>query len=227
MKPTVLVKLAPTAEQHAALLRTMERFNAACNTIAEVAFAEHRANTIELQKLVYYAIRQLFGRSSQMAIRAIAKVAEAYKRDQAVKPAFRPHGALVSAKRSYTCPTLDRVWLLTLDGRAIMAFRCGAYAEGMLQRRRGQADLLYRTRTDTCFLAVTMDAPETARDETSDYVGVDLGVMTLAATSDGEFLNPSAGLKHAHIYQARSHQPSARTLPALPCQAPEEGHAIG
>ena len=38
MNLTLLVKLQPDAEQLAALLETMERFNAACNAIAEVAF---------------------------------------------------------------------------------------------------------------------------------------------------------------------------------------------
>lgn len=82
MKQVIVLKLAPTPEQHAALLRTLETFNAACNEIAAVAFAERTANKIELQKLVYYDIRHRFCLSAQMCIRAIAKVAEAYKRDR-------------------------------------------------------------------------------------------------------------------------------------------------
>src|SRR5579859_3726448 len=144
MKQTVLVKLAPTPEQHAALLRTLEAFNAACNAIAAVAFAEHTANKIELQKLMYYDIRQQFGLSAQMTIRAIAKVAEAYKRDRKIKPAFRPHGAMTYDERICSFPRLDRVSLLTLDGRAVMPFRFGAYQAARLDRIRGQADLLYR-----------------------------------------------------------------------------------
>jgi putative transposase len=204
MKQTVLVKLAPTPAQHASLLRTLEACNAACNAVAEVAFAHHLANKIELQKLVYYNIRQQFGLSAQMAIRAIAKVAEAYKRDKKIKPSFRPHGAMVYDERIYNFPTVDRVSLLTLDGRVIVPFRFGAYAEGMMQRRRGQCDLLYRKSTDTFFLAVTVDAPEPTPDDASDYVGVDLGIITLAATRDGEFLNHSTGPKHAHVNQVRA-----------------------
>lgn len=79
LKQTLLVKLAPTPDQHAALLRTLETFNAACNRIAAVAFAERNANKLQLQKLVYYEVRRDFGLSAQMAIRAIAKVSEAYK----------------------------------------------------------------------------------------------------------------------------------------------------
>ena len=44
------LKLAPNPEQHAALLATLERFKAACNAIAQVAFAERLANKIALQK---------------------------------------------------------------------------------------------------------------------------------------------------------------------------------
>jgi len=65
MKLTLAIKLAPSPEQHEALVATLERFNAACNAIAEVAFREHLANKIALQKLVYYAVRERFGLSSR------------------------------------------------------------------------------------------------------------------------------------------------------------------
>src|SRR5258708_36119148 len=99
MKLTLAFKLAPSPEQHAALVATLERFNAACNAIAAVAFREHLANKIALQKIVYYAVRERFGLSSQMTVRAIAKVVEAYKRDKSIKPTFRAHGALTYDER--------------------------------------------------------------------------------------------------------------------------------
>jgi predicted transposase len=206
MKQTVLVKLAPTPDDHAALLRTLEAFNAACNDIAGVAFREHSASKIDLQKLVYYDIRQRFGLSAQMTIRAIAKVAESYKRDKRLQPRFRPHSAMVYDERICSFPGPDRVSLLTLDGRVEVPFRFGAYAAGMLQRKRGQADLLYRQSRGTFFLAVTVDVPEPEPDEPqpTDYLGVDLGVITLAASSDDEFLNHSAGPKHTHVNQVRA-----------------------
>ena len=74
MKQTLLVTLAPTPDQHAALLRTLEAFNAAGNAIAAVAFQERCANKLALQRLVYYDIRAQCALSSQMTIRAISKV---------------------------------------------------------------------------------------------------------------------------------------------------------
>ena len=76
MKQTLLVKLAPSPEDHAALLRTLERFNPACNASEQVAYEHRVANKLRLQPLVYYDIRDCFGLSSQLAIRAIATVSE-------------------------------------------------------------------------------------------------------------------------------------------------------
>jgi predicted transposase len=204
MKQTLLIKLAPTSEQHASLLRTLETFNAACNDLAGTAFSERCASKVDLQKLVYYDIRQRFGLSSQMAIRAIAKVVESYKRDKRIKPSFRPYGAMVYDERICSFPGPDRVSLLTLHGRVVVPFRFGAYAAGRMDRIRGQADLLYRETSNTFFLAITVDAPEPEIPEAEEFLGVDLGVITLAATSDGDFLNRTSGPTHAHINQVRA-----------------------
>src|SRR5262249_24994377 len=59
--------------------------------------------------------------------------------------------------------------------------------------------VLYRA--GTCYLSCTVDAPEPSQGEADEYVGVDVGVTTLAATSDGELLNQSTGPKPAHINQ--------------------------
>ena len=96
----------------------------------------------------------------------------------------------------------DRASLLTLDGRVEVPFRFGTYAEGMLQRTRGQADLLYRN--DTFFLAITVDAPEPTPTDTDDFVGVDLGIISWRPPSDGEFLNYRLVPKHPMCNQVRA-----------------------
>ena len=111
--------------------------------------------------------------SAQMTIRAIAKVAEAYKRDREKRPTFRAHGAMTYDERILSFPRVDRASLLTLDGRVEVPFRFGAYQEARLDRMRGQADLLCRNGTFS--LACTVDAPEAAPSEPDEYLGVDLG----------------------------------------------------
>ena len=77
----------------------MERFNDACNFVSEVAFEHRLPNKIKLQKLIYREVREKFGLSAQLAIRAIAKVVEVYKRDKNIKPKFKSHGAVVYDQR--------------------------------------------------------------------------------------------------------------------------------
>ncbi len=202
MKQVLVVKLAPEPDQYVALLRTLETFNAACNAIAGVAFEQRTANKIELQKLVYYDIRHRFSLSAQMCIRAIAKVAEAYKRDREQRPAFRAHGAMTYDERILSFPRVDRASLLTLDGRVEIPCRYGAYQQARLDRVRGQADLLYRN--GTFYLACTVDAPEPTPDEASEYLGVDLGVVNIATTSDGEIVNQGQSCLHAHVNMVRA-----------------------
>lgn len=184
MKQTVLVKLQPNPEQATSLLRTMERFNAACDAIAVTAFREKTASKVLLQKFVYHDIRDAFGLSSQLTIRAIAKTCESYKRDKSIQPTFRPHGAIVYDERVMSWKEADRVSLLTLDGRIIIPVRFGAYAEGRRERMRGQADLIYRD--GKFFLACTVDAPEADPFEPEGWMGIDLGMVQIATTNDGD-----------------------------------------
>src|SRR3989442_14811288 len=76
MKQTMLLKLAPTDNQHQALLDTMHAFNAACNAVAAQAFAAQVANKFALQKMTYGALRTTYHLPAQLAIRAISKTSE-------------------------------------------------------------------------------------------------------------------------------------------------------
>src|SRR3989449_7569056 len=119
MKQTMLLKLAPTTEQAQTLLVTMHAFNAACNYIASVAFAEKTANKFELQKLVYSELRSTYKLAAQLAIRAISKAGEAYKRDKSIQPTFQPEGAIIYDERVMSFKGLLTVSLLTIQGRVL------------------------------------------------------------------------------------------------------------
>jgi putative transposase len=180
---TLPVKLAPTTEQARSLLGTIERFNAACDWIGGIAFRERCANKVVLQKLVYYEVRARFGLAAQLSIRAISKVVEAYKRDKAIRPCFRPHGAVPYDERIMSWKGVEHVSLLTLDGRAIVPVVLAPYQAARLDRRAGQADLVYRD--GAFYLYVTVEVPEPPPAEVPDYLGVDLGIKNIAASSDG------------------------------------------
>jgi len=184
MMQTLKVKLEATPEQYQALLKTMHQFNAACNFVAEKAFELHTANKIELQRVVYHQIREQFGISAQMAVRAISKVAEAYKRDKSIKPEFDQDGAVIYDQRIMSWKGLDRVSLLTLQGRQTIPVRFGDYQKARLDRVRGQADLILRK--GVFYLCVVVDVPVPQKIQPTNALGVDLGIKNIAVDSTGE-----------------------------------------
>lgn len=185
MLVTELLKLAPSAEQAEALLSTMRACNAASNRVAEVAFDLRTANKIRLQGEIYVELRERFGLSAQMAVRAIAKTCEAYKRDKSIRPTFRPLGAVQYDQRILSWKGRDRVSILTLAGRIeIPALYQGRWRAAPGAAIRGQADLIYRDAK--FYIAVTIDIPDPGDlAEPVDWLGVDLGVANIATDSDG------------------------------------------
>lgn len=183
MLQTIMVKLNPSEEQHTVLVKTMSKFNEACNHIAAIAFEHKCANKINLQKIVYYDVRKQFGLSAQMTIRAIAKVVEAYKRDKSTKPSFRLDGAVVYDQRILSWRGLEAVSILTIEGREIIPVRIGEYQTARMDRVRGQVDLIIRN--GIFYLAVVVDVPEETPFDPVGTLGVDLGIVNLATDSDG------------------------------------------
>jgi putative transposase len=200
MKQTMLLKLAPTEDQHRALLDTMHAFNAASTYVAEIAFAEKTANKFELQKLVYGELRTTYKLPAQLAIRAISKASEVYKRDKSIQPSFRPEGAIVYDPRVMAFKGLNTVSLITLSGRVLVPFRVGGYQQARMDRIKGQADLL--SRAGVFYLAVTLDIPEPPLDASDGTLGVDLGIINLATDSEGESFSGEAVEKNRKRHAA-------------------------
>ena len=182
---TVKIKLLATQEQHDLLLTTMERFNEACNYISEVAWANQKFGKVGLQKILYYDVREKFGLSAQMTVRAVGKVSESYKIDRKVKHSFKSHGAMVYDQRIMAVKGADRVSILTLEGRILIPIVYGEFRKLEQERLKGQADIIYQN--GVFYLMLVIDLPEEhMMEQTDGTLGVDLGVVNLATTSDGE-----------------------------------------
>ncbi len=184
MKLTLQTQLLPNDGQAAKLKATVERFNEAANFAAGVAFGRKLSNKVELQKIVYRDLREHFDLSSQMAVRCIAQVCEAYKRDKTIRPVFRPDAAMPHDQRTMSFKGPDRVSLLTLEGRVIVPVVMGKYQAERLTNAKGQADLVLRF-DGRWFLLVTVDVPDEAPIPATDFIGIDLGIINIATDSDG------------------------------------------
>jgi IS605 OrfB family transposase len=191
MKLVVQTQLLPDPDQDRKLRAVVGQFNAAANFAAGVAFADRTANVYEVRKLAYAEIRERFGLSSQMAQLAIKAACDAYRRDKSIRPVFRPDAAIVYDQRVMSFKGIDRVSLLTLEGRVVVPFVFGKYSDERFKLPKGQSDLILRE-DGKWILLVTVDVPDGTEFPVPDFLGVDMGIANIAADSDPES-EPSSG----------------------------------
>jgi putative transposase len=188
MKLTLQIQLLPTAKQKPVLLSTMERFNEAATFAAKVGFEAGVRSQPAIHHRCYREIRERFGLSAQMAVRAIGKAVETlaslHSKGEKVCPAFKSRGAITYDDRIMGFKGLDKVSLWTLSGRMILPLIYGEYQGERFDRLKGQADLVYRG--GKFYLYATVDIPEDAPIEVKDFRGIDLGVVNLATDDTGE-----------------------------------------
>jgi putative transposase len=198
MNLTVKIKLLPSEDQKQMLRDTMKAFNEACNYVSDVAYKVKTASQVRLHHECYYSVREQFGLSAQMAVRAIGKVVESLRRDRAKHHLFKPYGAIVLDNRLLSFKGMDRVSILTLQGRQIMPFACGEYGQQRLIRVRGQADLVLID--GKFYLLQNCVMPDPEIKEATDFLGVDLGIVNIASDSDGEVYSGAQvnGLRRRH-----------------------------
>jgi IS605 OrfB family transposase len=183
MKLTLQLQLIPTDQQKAMLLDTMARFNEAASFAARLGFEAGVFSQPSIHKLAYAEIRQRFGLSAQLAVRAIGKAVEVFRRDKEICPVFKPRGAITYDERILSFKGLDKVSLWTLQGRIILPLVYGEYQKQRFDRLKGQVDLV--SRGGKFYLFATVELPEKAPIEVKDFLGVDLGIANLATDSDG------------------------------------------
>ena len=180
---TVKTKLVTNQEQHDSLLKTMEKFNEACNFISVFAFKKKIFGKIGIQKELYYEIREKYGLSAQMTVRAVGKVSESYKVDRKTLHEFDSHGAVIYDQRILSYKSADTISILTLDGRIEVGIQYGEYRKLEANRIRGQADLIYKQ--GTFYLMIVVELPDSEPIDPEGIIGVDFGIVNLATTSDG------------------------------------------
>ncbi len=188
---TVCCKLAVDAAADAALRQTQSAFHAAARYCAAVAWNERVTNKNKLHHIVYGPTRTNFGLGAQLACCARDKAAEAVRAARSnghtTCPTFAAASSIRYDARTYRLMSMDRVSLNTLTGRIV-----GQLVLGDFQRRYlydttwkiGGVELLRRD--DTWYLCITQSKVAPAPDEPIGYLGVDLGIVNLAADSDGK-----------------------------------------
>ena len=213
MKLVVQVKLLPSADQAEALQTTLHAANAAANQVSQVAYEKKVFRNFALRKHTYQDIRAA-GLGSQAAQHVIKKVADAYRalhsnikngnygkpgskrwlKTQSKPIEFRPDAAQPYDQRNLSFALdVQTISLWTLPGRLKdIPFTCPAETlKALAEYPRGESDLLYRD--GIWLLIVTVDVTEAElNSEPAGWLGVDLGIVNIATTSDGERMSSRA-----------------------------------
>jgi IS605 OrfB family transposase len=210
VKIVAQVKLLPASAHDAdALVATLRACNRAANMASEVAFAKDLRRRNELQKAVYHQVKMDFDLGAQAAVRTIKKVCDAYATLKANLKAgnYGPEGSKrrarvesrpVRFRESSAQPIDDRMLTWNLDRKTVsiwtvsgrlkgIPFVCDERALRLLASRKGESDLVWRD--GMFFLIATIDVPEPPVFEPSGFLGVDLGVVNIATTSDGQIMS--------------------------------------
>jgi putative transposase len=189
MKLTAQIRLDATPEQFLAIKETIVRVNAACDAISVEAWNTKVFAPYKLHKALYRSIRDTFGLSAQIVVRCLGKVADAYKLDTESNRTFSPLGAIAYDARilswNFHQHTIS-IW--TLQGRLTIPFTCcGEHHTDLLCAQKGESDLVVRN--SIAYLYATCDVPDAPMVESTNALGVDLGIVNIATDSDGEIFS--------------------------------------
>jgi IS605 OrfB family transposase len=117
-----------------------------------------------------------------VVVRAISKVADAYKLDRQRRRAFRPLGAIAYDSRILRWYASE-VSIWTVVGRERIPFVCGERERALLPNQQGESDLVYRD--GRYYLYTTINVEEPPAGEPGDVLGADFGIVNILADSDG------------------------------------------
>ena len=190
-----MLALNPAPEQAATLLATIDEYTACFNAVAAAGYSSGCYNGVELHKRTYYPLR-----AEHPTLPAQLVVSSRMKATEAVKSALthKRRGRKTSVPQARCCPIrydMRSYWvkwetgvcsLATVAGRVELPFSLPAYARKYIGGKVASADLIYKRGRWRLHVVVSLPAPSIA--PTNDVVGVDLGVVRPAVTSNNHFL---------------------------------------
>jgi putative transposase len=199
MQRTIRLQLQPSPAQAAILDDTSRQFTVVFNTVCAVGWEEQLANGVKLHHATYYPTK-----TDHPALVSDLLVQARVKATEALKSAFalQKEGRKASVPHSDACPprynlhTYKVDWesqtvrMSTTGGRQTIRFAVPHYSVKYAGYPTDTADLIFRQGRWWLHVVVTVPAPEIAA--TDQIVGVDLGLVRPAVTSNNRFLGKRA-----------------------------------
>jgi len=151
--------------------------------VSEVAWDKKVFGQFKLHSLCYYPVKEAYPLSSQMIVRCISKVADAYKLNRKTKRVFRPLGSISYDSRilSYNL-VKGQVSIWTIGGRQKIDFTC--HNPDYLSYIQGEADLCCIK--GKFYLLQTIEVPSEKEVDAEEFIGADMGITDICCLSSGE-----------------------------------------
>ncbi|WP_308407129.1 transposase [Streptomyces sp. APSN-46.1] len=177
---------------------------------AEIAYAEEAYRNLELRRHTYAEVKARWGLGAQAAQHVIKKAADACTTSLASlrarrlhRPASGRHRQVAPKPPSFRSdaaqPYDDRMLSSQIEARTVSIWTTSGRLKGVAitagaeqlatlgYHRQGESDLLRRD--GDWYLLATCEVPEAELDtDPMGFLGVDLGIVNIATTSDGEIM---------------------------------------
>jgi len=200
---TARCKLAPTQEQVSEIEDTLKAFADACNWINQKVPANLKNNVV-IHHVVYQDVRSEFGLSSNLAVRAINRVAANRKtalKDHSVVKNFEPTSIDYDARIFAFREVDEEVSVTLLRSRQRIKLVLGDYQRDRLRGSKPTSATLCKSGSEYYInIQVKCEAPE--QIQTKDVLGVDLGMTDIAVTSENQKFGGETIKKIKRHYQS-------------------------
>lgn len=183
---TICCKLLTTPTMADALKETSERFANACNHVLKIAIEEKSHNAIKLHKLCYSDVREKFGLSANLAVRAIRRVVSCMTKLKGKRKApreFKPKSIDYDARIFSYQERDETVSLTTTRGRIRIPMLLGAHQRKALKGQNPTSATVIKKGRDW-YIHIVVEFKTTPIDG-DGVMGVDLGINNIATTSTG------------------------------------------
>lgn len=189
---TAKVQIIVTYADKTLLEETMSAYCDACNYVSDYVFKTHNLSQAQLNKALYYDLREKYSLKAQMAQSVLKTVIARYKtileaENKWIKPSFKKLQYDLVWNRDYSL-TGGYFSVNTLSGRIKLAY----YPEGMDKYfdptiyKFGTAKLVNKHGKYYLHIPVTYDVEEFDVSKVTNVVGIDRGINFVVATYDSK-----------------------------------------
>ena len=189
---TAKVQIIVTYADKTLLEETMSAYCDACNYVSDYVFKTHNLSQAQLNKALYYDLREKYSLKAQMAQSVLKTVIARYKtileaENKWIKPSFKKLQYDLVWNRDYSL-TGGYFSVNTLSGRIKLAY----HPEGMDKYfdptiyKFGTAKLVNKHGKYYLHIPVTYDVEEFDASKVTNVVGIDRGINFVVATYDSK-----------------------------------------